>query len=77
MKNIKIKVYHLFFAIALIVLFIGIIQKDNTIDINIHDTYFVISYHDVSLVLFQTLFAVFLMLFHVVLVFCSSELLFS
>ncbi|RZJ55023.1 MAG: hypothetical protein EOO44_02740 [Flavobacterium sp.] len=43
MKNIKIEVYHLFFAITVIVLLIGIIQKDNTLDINIHDTYFVIS----------------------------------
>lgn len=39
----KIKVYHLFFLISLFIILHGIISYSNeaTIDINIHDTYFV------------------------------------
>jgi heme/copper-type cytochrome/quinol oxidase subunit 1 len=51
MKN-KIKVYHLFWAVAIIVLLIGLILNDGTLDINVHDTYFVISYRIVSFALF-------------------------
>jgi heme/copper-type cytochrome/quinol oxidase subunit 1 len=51
MKN-KIKVYHLFWAVAIIVLLIGLILNDGTVDINVHDTYFVISYRIVSFALF-------------------------
>jgi hypothetical protein len=56
MKNINIKVYHLFLGIALIVLLIGILGKDKTLDVNIHDTYFVASYRDVSIILFFLFF---------------------
>jgi heme/copper-type cytochrome/quinol oxidase subunit 1 len=51
--NIKnIKVYHLFWFVAVIILLIGIINPNETLDINIHDTYFVIGYLHVSFVLF-------------------------
>ena len=52
MKKNKIRVYHLFWAVAIIVLLIGIIQNDKTLDINVHDTYFVISYRLVSYAVF-------------------------
>ena len=48
----KIKVYHLFWIVAAIILLIGIVIPDETLDINIHSTYFVISYRDASFVLF-------------------------
>jgi heme/copper-type cytochrome/quinol oxidase subunit 1 len=50
----KIKIYNLFWLIALIILIIGIIQtnnEDTTFDINIHDTYFVIAHFYVALFL--------------------------
>jgi heme/copper-type cytochrome/quinol oxidase subunit 1 len=50
----KIKVYNLFWSIALIMLIIGLIQtnnEDTTFDINIHDTYFVIAHIYVALFL--------------------------
>jgi heme/copper-type cytochrome/quinol oxidase subunit 1 len=43
----KIKIYSLFWSVALIILIIGLIQtnnEDTTFDINIHDTYFVIAH---------------------------------
>lgn len=52
----NIKTYHLFLALALIILFIGIIANESTLDINIHDTYFVISFRDLSFVLFSLYF---------------------
>jgi heme/copper-type cytochrome/quinol oxidase subunit 1 len=48
----KIKVYHLFWIVAFIILFIGICTSEQTLDINIHDTYFVIANLHVSIVLF-------------------------
>jgi heme/copper-type cytochrome/quinol oxidase subunit 1 len=55
MKN-KIKVYHLFWAVAIIVLLIGLILNDGTLDINVHDTYFIASYRDITVVLFLFFF---------------------
>lgn len=43
----KIKIYSLFWSVALIILIVGLIQtnnEDTTFDINIHDTYFVIAH---------------------------------
>ncbi|KFF06004.1 cbb3-type cytochrome c oxidase subunit I [Flavobacterium reichenbachii] len=50
----KIKIYNLFWLVALIMLMIGLIQtqnEDTTFDINIHDTYFVIAHFYVALFL--------------------------
>ena len=49
-KNIK--VYHLFWFVATISLLIGIFNPDQTLDINIHDTYFVIASLHMAIVLF-------------------------
>lgn len=49
-KNIK--VYHLFWFVAVIRLLIGLFNPDGTIDINVHDTYFVIANIHVAIVLF-------------------------
>jgi len=48
----KIKVYHLLWIVALLILIIGLIDPDNTLDINIHDTYFVIVNLHVAIALF-------------------------
>lgn len=48
----KIKVYHLFWLVAIMILLIGISIPNETLDINIHSTYFVISYRDTGIVLF-------------------------
>ena len=48
----KIKVYHLLWIVALLILIIGLIDPNNTLDINIHDTYFVILNLHVAIALF-------------------------
>ncbi|MBB4801978.1 heme/copper-type cytochrome/quinol oxidase subunit 1 [Flavobacterium nitrogenifigens] len=52
----KVKVYHLFWITALIILLIGICISEDTLDVNIHDTYFVIRYFEISIVLFTLYF---------------------
>jgi len=51
----KVKVYHLFWITALIILVIGISNPESTLDINIHDTYFIIAHFHVAVV-FSLLF---------------------
>ena len=47
MKNLIQKPYLIFLSIIPVTLFIGIIYGDDTLDINVHDTYFVISYYHI------------------------------
>jgi heme/copper-type cytochrome/quinol oxidase subunit 1 len=48
----KIKAYHLFWFVAVIILLIGFLSPNSTLDINVHDTYFVIANFDVAITLF-------------------------
>lgn len=49
----KIKVYHLFWIVAALILLIGLFSNNSSVlDLNIHDTYFVISNYHVSILLF-------------------------
>ncbi|WP_289661860.1 hypothetical protein [Flavobacterium panacagri] len=55
----KIKVYHLFWITSLSILLIGIAQNNNPnagLDINIHDTYFVMRNSDTTVFLFLCYF---------------------
>ncbi len=57
----KIKIYNLFWLVALIILVIGLIQtnnEDTTFDINIHDTYFVIAHFYIALFLSLTYYLI-------------------
>lgn len=52
MNITTIKIYHLFWFVAAIILLVGICNPDNTtVDINIHDTYFVIAHLHLAIVL--------------------------
>jgi len=54
----KVKVYHLFWLTALFYIFLSCVYyiNDNTIDINVRDTYFVISNFHVGIFFTQTFF---------------------
>jgi heme/copper-type cytochrome/quinol oxidase subunit 1 len=47
----KIKIHYLFWLVSLIILLIGLYDMDGTLDINIHDTYFVIPHFDIAVFL--------------------------
>ena len=51
----KIKVYHLFWIVTILILLIGLSEinnPDNTFDINIHDTYFIVPHFYATVVMF-------------------------
>lgn len=51
----KIKVYHLFWIVSVLIILIGLVlnnDPNSIFDINIHDTYFVISNYHISIILF-------------------------
>ncbi|TDP02101.1 hypothetical protein [Flavobacterium sp. 245] len=51
----KIKVYHLFWCVSLLIIIIGILQNNDlkaTLDVNIHDTYYVVRNSDATVLLF-------------------------
>lgn len=55
----KIKVYHLFWMVSLLIVIIGIVQNNDPndfLDINIHDTYYVISNFNCTVFLFTCYF---------------------
>jgi hypothetical protein len=47
----KIKIHYLFWLVSLIILLIGLYDMDGTLDINVHDTYFVIPHFDIAIIL--------------------------
>lgn len=55
----KIKAHHLFLIVSILILLIGMYRStdaNSILDINVHDTYFVISNYDCTLILFTTYF---------------------
>lgn len=55
----KIKVYHLFWIVSLLIIIIGFLQNNDlkaTLDINIHDTYYVVRNSDATIFLFISYF---------------------
>lgn len=47
----SLKVYHYFWLVTFLILLIGFFGSENTIDINVRDTYYVMSQKDATLVL--------------------------
>ena len=47
----KIKTYHSFWIVSSIILIIGLYDMEGTLDINVHDIYFVIPHFDIAIIL--------------------------
>ena len=57
MKKLIDKVHLLFFMVVPILLVVGLISRDSLLDINVHDTFYVISHRHLTL-LFSVIFGV-------------------
>ncbi|MBE8726714.1 hypothetical protein [Flavobacterium hungaricum] len=53
----KIKIYHVFWIVSLLIIVIALLLgKEATVDVNIHDTYFVLGNYDFAIILFFAYF---------------------